>query len=289
MSPANVSSPRLREIENRLEELSRVDLSHSQRYGEADIAHHSFEGWASYAQSVRDPDRARNALYYGFQPLYDCLVSDDLPDSGRRLALDALNHLIDAGVSFLTGYYSGKPDVKVLKDTAKQLKPSFEELNGTRYRTKFRNIDYYSGLSRPEDVLSFLRQFLEYSLDGKIFVPDYVIGCACGSSEVAMPLAGLVSSKIGFIRRSKRRGDAYAKLIQEHEDEIRQNVSGSRVVCVEDFVCTGGSLLSVMEKASEYKPLEIKGVSLHRNGDYGFGSGLKQEVDSRTFNLFRHR
>lgn len=201
-TPVRLPAPiQLRTLDARLKHLSQVKLDGARAYGVNALGATSFGQWARAAKDLRDPDMIRNAIYYGFQPLYDALIAGN----GREGALRALDHVVSLGTTFLTGYYTGQPDDKAFREGMKPLISQIETLEPIRYRTKFRNIDN-NGIS-TRGILLFLQQMLTATLDGEVTSPDYVVGCACGSSEIVMPLAGIMGVELGFIRRSHRRGD----------------------------------------------------------------------------------
>ena len=99
-------------------------------------------------------------------------------------------------------------------------------------------------------------------MDHSIDVPHTIIGVACGSSEIAMPLSGLLSSELGFMRMSKQRKDAKVKVITEQMPLLFQYINGNVVVCVDDIVAQGESLRNVLEKTQENGPHLIIGASV---------------------------
>ncbi|PIZ51644.1 hypothetical protein COY27_02925 [Candidatus Woesearchaeota archaeon CG_4_10_14_0_2_um_filter_33_13] len=223
----------------------------------------------------------RAVIYAAFQPLYDAITDGNLRNAPRDKAVGVLDGVITLGTSFLTGFYSGEPDVKAFKEGVAVLKPGFEEISGAEYYTKFRNI----GGNRvyPNDIAIFLRKFLESTLDGA-GLADYVVGAACGSSEMAMPLSGLLGVDVGFIRKSKRRGDSSPRVIPEQEATIKNAVKGNRVVCIEDYVCTARSLRDVMAKVEDYGATSVIGASVANSQE---GICLRELVNQRGFHTFR--
>ena len=126
--------------------------------------------------------------------------------------------------------------------------------------------------------------FIEHSLTGKLPQANYVIGAACGASEIAMPLAGITGAGLGFIRKSKRREDKSAKIIAEHKPSLVNSVTKRNVFCVEDYVCSGTSLRSIMNMVEKYSPKEVIGLSVNLAKDDYFQ--LKTEVDERKFRVY---
>jgi len=278
----NTAQPDKRKIEAELKTLSGTRMDGFRCYKESDIGAISFPDWARFAGSVNDPDQIRNAIYYAFQPLYDALVRGE-GGSRRAGAVDALSSLTRLGVKYLTGYYRGEPDVKLFRNELEQIGPQMKQLSSVRYETKFRNVDR-NGIN-PAGIHSFLRQLLENALDGKTKVPDYVIGCACGSSEIVMPLSGILEVDLGFIRRSHRRGDDDPVIVPEHKQGLRAGSEGKNVLCVEDYVCTATSLSKVMERARSYGAASVAGASVNCTGS----DRLRRIVGERKFNLFEFR
>ncbi|MDE1823073.1 MAG: hypothetical protein KGI00_04300 [Candidatus Micrarchaeota archaeon] len=271
-----------RVLESSMRRLDGVRLRGARSYGAHDIDARDFGEWFKLAKNVRDPDQARNYLYYGFQPLYDSLIAGTFRDGRRQFAVRSLEGIIDASRVYLTGYYMGQPDIGLLREGMRRIEPDIGRLGKeTRYRTKFRNID--NNRIYPDSILSFLRQFLEHAIDGKIKTPDYVIGCACGASEIAMPLAGLLDTGVGFLRRSKRRSDTKVHVVQEQRPAIQQKVQGKDVVCIEDYVCTSISLGKVMEMTSSYNASSVLGASVAFSSE---GTYVRNIVNRPEFKLF---
>lgn len=271
-------------VDGHLELLSRVRLPTRKRYGANALDANSFPDWAEKARKVADLDLVRNALYYGFQPLYDALISSKaFQDGDRRVAMDALTDLISIGTAYLTGYYTGEPNLLQFQEGIGALSASFERLENVPYRIKSRNIDC-NGIY-PQDILAFLRQFLEYTASTKSAVPETIVGCACGSSEVVMPLAGILNINLEFIRKSSRRGDDAPCIIPEHDSTLAEHIHQKNVLCVEDYVCTGQSLYRVMEKVRGYRATTVRGASVNRTGC----TYLVTDVQQKKFNLFRLR
>jgi hypothetical protein len=159
------SLKRLRKIERNLKKLSNVDMR-SHHYGENHLGASDFHEWIRESKNLKDTDIIRNAIYYGFQPLYDCLVDNEIKGAQRENGLLALNYIIETGIKFLTGYYTGEPDASVFSKGLTQIDGFINRLDGAPYYTKFRNVDH-NGIY-PKDIVLFMKQFLEHCLDGKI-------------------------------------------------------------------------------------------------------------------------
>jgi hypothetical protein len=241
----------------------------------------SFEQWAEEAKKVTNPDQARHILYYGFQPLYDAVITNEVNSvkGKRKKALAALDKVMTAGIEYLTGYYLGKPETNIINKLATDIE---DVVKGVHYYYKTRNIDY-NGIS-TKDINRFIRTYIEKIKEAGIPAPDTVIGCACGSAEIVMPLAGILGAKLEFIRRSKRRNDDKALLIKEQATRIKKSVSGKSVVCVEDYVCTAQSLYEVMIKTKKFKPVSLFGAGV--NGDSSDVNDMTVEMSEKKFNLF---
>ena len=275
---------KLRKLEAALLRLDGVQLERTASYNNNDIDAHNFVDWLKFANSLNDPDKIRNCLYYGFQPLYDTLIEDTVKDMARSSAINALKGIVAVSKTYLTGYYTGQPDTKAFRKGLKQIRSDIEELGkNTPYTLKSRNID--DGFS-PVEILSFIKSFLKHSMNSRTEIPDYVIGCACGASEIAMPLAGILGTEVGFLRRSKRRYDNEARGIREQLPDIQESSRGKRVVCVEDFVCSGKSIERIMERVRAYEALSVLGASVRSDSycDY-----VVTVLRDRNFSIFRLR
>lgn len=239
---------------------------------------HSFRSWVDDCKTVRCKDRARHVLYYGFQPLYDALVEERVPEEHREKAVKVLDRVMEASIRYLTGYYLGKSDASIARSLGKEIEADINSMSDEiEYTSKFRNIDY-NGIS-PKDILLFLREFAKNFKDKPL--PRMVVACACGSSEVAMPLAGLLGCSLAFMRRSHRRGDDEPKIVKEHVPVLKK-AEGVHIVCLEDYCCTGKSLRRVMDASKEFGPASIRGVSVNNMG----GNDLKELCSVTKFNLF---
>jgi hypothetical protein len=276
---------RLIRLEGQLRLLENASIGDTGCYGESKVSSFwNFNQWLDYAVSVTNPDEARNALYFGFQPLFDCLLRNELIDGERQVASEVLDNLVNIGREYLTGYYSGKPDTSRLRKNLENLAPEIRKFNfSAEYRTKSKNIDR-NGIY-PPGILLFLKRFLEETVGKRITYPDYVIGCACGSAEIAMPLSGLLDVNLGFIRRSHRRGDDYPKIIPEHLISMTNSVKNKHVVCIEDYVCTCNSLRMVMERTMELGARNVLGAGVNYSYDAHTLDCTKDEYKFKLFNL----
>ncbi len=268
-------------IDSGREKVAGARLDGAQKYNHSHVEWTDFPGWHRASSGVRDPDRARQVLYFGFQPVYDLLISDIRDPKVRISALSLMDGLNQAGIEYLTGYYTGQTDVDKFRESVQKLEPHIPDLERSPYRIKFRNVDHI-GIT-PQGIQSFLRQFLERSLYYGA-LPDYVVGCACGSSEIVMPLAGILGVELGFIRRSWRRGDDAPKVVREHEPRIQEAVRGKDALCVEDYVCTGESLKKVMRRVRGYGAASVTGASV--NGETPSASGLKVDLKRKKLQLY---
>jgi hypothetical protein len=282
--PDEKNDRQLKEVEGLLKAMQDVKFEGIKRCGLRNLRVKRFQDWPDFVMSINDPDEMRNALYYGFQPIYDLLIRAGDMDGHRQFALDALNLIVEASVDYLTNYYLGTPDLTTVKTRVFDIDQAIQRLDGEKYQTKFRNVDH-NGIY-PAGIHSFLVQFFEHVLDGQVFLPDYVIGCACGASEIAMPLAGLLNSDIHFIRRSFRRGDDTPKIVEGQDEAIGVRVKDRRVICIEDYVCTGQSLGKVMGAVKKYDPSGVRGASPNYSAE---GNYLQIDVNNTNFHLFSMR
>jgi hypothetical protein len=274
---------RLNNAEHMLDKISKHPVSRPSRYTQYDLEEiHDFRDWFRVSQRVQEPDCIRNVLYYGYQPLYDLLIDDGVNGEARTAAIQSLDRLISLSTDYLVGYYSGEPDPALFRKGVREIGTTLNSLDGARYKKKTRNIDY-NGIY-PDQIQAFIKKYIEYSLNGKIALPETVLGCACGSSEVVMPFAGMIGANLGFIRRSHRRGDDHPKIVQEHINSIKDYVKGKNVVCVEDYVCSGESLSRVMETTARWKPASMVGASI--NGPDNSPYNLKYAVQEWKFCMY---
>ncbi|MBI2103362.1 hypothetical protein HYT55_05970 [Candidatus Woesearchaeota archaeon] len=245
---------------------------------------YSFGEWLQYARDLSDPNQVRTAIYGLFQPLYDALIRREFVDSTLPDAVAVLDGIISEGIKFLTDFYLGEPNVASFKESVQALEPKISTFaRETSYRTKARNIG--ANAIYPEDIKQFLQNYLERTLDGKQQT-DFIIGCACGSSEVVMPLAGMLNVDLGFMRRSWRRGDSEPRIVEAHADFLRGSSQRKTVLCVEDYVCSGGSLSAVMRKAQNYDAANVYGASVRSTfRSEGMGN-LRETVGQTGFHLF---
>ncbi|GEM_PF-2544685 len=280
------SNGRIDELKKLRDQLEKVDLSRTSRFNHHHVEFSSFASWCKSIKDVKDIDKARSVLYFGFQPLYDALINDRNLDGRRHLAVEACDRIVTTGTEFLTGYYLGQPNVKLVNELGSDLKDHMEKIDDSEFRIKFRNVDY-NGIT-PEGILSFLKQFVDYSLKDGSFIPDYVVGCACGSSEVVMPLAGIFGSDIGFIRRSYRRGDDDPIIVDEHEPIIKERTHDKNVACVEDYICTSASLRKVMQKVRSFHPSDVRGFSVNGREEFDYDY-LKSDGRRHKFQAYKLR
>jgi hypoxanthine-guanine phosphoribosyltransferase len=223
----------------------------------------SFKDWFTNLSKQTDSNDIRNWLYFGFQPLYDRLVEDVLPNSVRPIVVRLLDDLIQINTEFVRNYYLAQE--QHFWDGALQKLQDIQTLE-IPYRTKFRNVDY--NIINVRRIHGFLTSITDFFIEEDLPIPDHVVGCACGASEIAMALASLMETKPLFIRSSKRRGDELSKILSEHHAEFVDKFKDSTVLCVEDILCTGKSLKMTMKKVVKYHPKMVYGVSLH-DGEEG--------------------
>ncbi len=274
----------MRHLEEELRKLERANIDGTGSYRGSSPQRCSFSGWVEEASELRDPDRVRNAFYYGFQPLFDVLVDHRTElDGARDKAVRALSRLTAIGIKYLAGYYQGEPDTRMFRKSVGALRPLLDDVDG--YRRKERNIDWNH--IYPPAIHAFLTKVLTAVVDENVLFPEYILGCACGASEIAMPLAGMMRTELGFIRFSKRREDGSPRIIQEQEAAIRAGTEGRAVLCIEDYVCSGRSLGGVMKRAAEYGADEVWGASIRDSNESR--KYLQREAGQKGFHLFRPR
>lgn len=271
------------DIKRKLSALQTADLSHAGFYETWDFHAKGFEELGRYANRIDDPDMARTALYCAFQPLYDALLADGFAGGRRKTALVLLDTLTAAGVSFLTGYYTGNADARIVSGWLESSDKGLRELKGSTYSRRPRNLDY-PDIIKPSDIAAFLKKAAEAFSSPDAPLPDYVVGCACGSSEVAMPLAGILECDVGFARFSNQRRDREAMVIAEHEPGIREGVEGKHALCAEDVVVTGETLCRVMERIESYRPSWLVGASvIYKNEDLEMIGCVTENPGFHTF------
>jgi adenine/guanine phosphoribosyltransferase-like PRPP-binding protein len=229
----------------------------------------NFRHWLDRTLKSDSIDKTRSLLYYGFQPLFDVLAEQRVEGDARKLALALLKKVVKFNADYVSGYYTGGklPDVQQLEELTPQV-DALDEAK-VRYQTKTRNIGLYDGDGRDLCTPNHVQQFL-VALDGAVEqnvlpAPDYIVGCACGASEIVMPIAQIFDVPLGFIRRSKRRGDTTPLVITEHVATIKRHAKDKIVYVLEDFVCTGQSIHSVMAKVEGYGATRVIGLSIARN------------------------
>jgi hypoxanthine-guanine phosphoribosyltransferase len=260
--PKRMKEEFLLRAEAKLKQLNKISHAHAKVYDERHIGARNFFEWAEHAKSVKDADEARNALYYGFQPLFDDLVNNDLNDNHRPQAVQLVHCLSLLGTNYLTDYYLGDPNLDQFKKNINCVLPKLRELKDARYYLKERNIDDFITV---QYVHTFLKGIMEHILDETLPEFDYVIGCACGATEAAMPIGGLLNLPVGFIRRSRKRGDRYALIVDEQLEELKLYIEDKTVLCVEDWIDSGKSMKIIMDKAAELGAAAVYGASVGSN------------------------
>ncbi len=286
-----VPSKALHSLEEKLKVIDGSPLRSANSYTYDDIDANTFQEWHDFALEVsnshkpQDSDKLRNALYYGFQPIFDLLVSDNPHSLGekRKTALSFLDKIISLSRKYLHGYYSGNPNIKDTHQDLASLALDVTTLANIPYTTKSRNIDRNS--IYPRDIHYFLIHYIRAVLDNKFIYPQCVVGSACGSSEIVLALAEVFDIPVGFMRMSERRKDKSIKIIEEYHARFQETICERHVVCVEDYVCTGRSLQVVMDKVKTYDPAALIGVAL-RNSQMGDClQPITQEKGFHTFTL----
>ncbi len=272
---------KLSEIESLRKKLDKVDLTNAYNYTKTDLDINSLKDWCQITSNINNPDKARNLTYYGFQPLYDLLVNNIISDKDRKNAIKSLNEIVKISVDFLGGYYIGEPDTSILRKNSSKLSLLSKEFDNYNFYKKDRNID--NNQIYPQNILDFIRNFLDCSLDEKILPLDYFVGCACGTSEIIFALSSITDTELGFLRYSKRRKDNKVKIIKEQESKIKKNILNKKVGCFEDIVCTGKSLKKVLEEVQKFGANYIKGFSVI---DSNKRRNINKELNLSNFKVF---
>lgn len=240
----------------------------------------SFEEWYDLASKVKSVDLGRHLLYYIFQPVFDALSNGWVKENDREKVIEALDKIISTSKKYYADYYLKKADTGDIKKLAKEIKPIILKIE--RYYFKQRNIDYNNIF--PEHIGKFLASFIDHLENKKIQYPDTIIGCACGSAEIAMSLSGLLHIPLEFIRKSKRRDDEEPVLIEEQKNRIIQNCKGKKLLIIEDYVVTGRSMESVSQLCDKFGSKSIQGASINTCGSEV--ATLKLKINERKFQIY---
>jgi hypothetical protein len=232
----------------------------------------TFGSLASGLESVESPEVARHLLYHSVQAAFDLLAdSRQLGDGQRHSVRKVLSDLTAANASYLRSYYiDGSPDIGIAKSAssvARQLEPH-------PYWHKRRNIDYNQ--IYPDDIGRFLDGAILSIGSGKLRLPGVVVAAACGSTEAAMPLADLVGADLMFVRMSKRRHDESPIVLPEDAEMLSSVCKGRDALVVEDFVCSGRSIKSIMGLVSGLSVASVTGASVMATSREEQGSRFDQ-------------
>lgn len=277
----------LHTIEEKLKAIDGVPLHSARSYDYSHIPASTFQEWYAHTLKLQDPDKIRNALYYGFQPTFDLLISDQINDelkNRREAALLLLEKITFLSRRYLYSYYAGQPDTARVHEDLSSLASQVTTLADVLYRKKERNID--NNTIYPPDIHSFLVTYLTQVLDQKIEYPQVIVGAACGSSEVALSLAEIFGIPVTFMRMSKKREDTSIKVVREHRAIFREIIPERDVTCVEDYVCTRRSLKEVMKETKTYHPASILGVALRDSHEAKY---LRSVTQKKGFHIFELR
>jgi adenine/guanine phosphoribosyltransferase-like PRPP-binding protein len=240
----------------------------------------SYEDWLKEVKEVKDYDQARNVLYAGFQPLFDALL--EVKKKKRNRDITSLEKIIDEGTNFLYKHYTGKTRVKYpLKKLHKELTLLGLSSTALPYKQKTRNVDRNGIYSN--DIAQFVSKAC--ANDG-VRECEVLLACACGSSEMCMLLSKVLDIPLYFIRKSKRRGDPEPVCLKEHTSIIKSACKGKKVLCVEDYVCSGNSLYDVMKYAESAGAISTLGASV-KSPDYQSElNDLKMILKEKNFALY---
>lgn len=220
--------------------------------------------------------------------MYDALIDDasTFSDSSRQQAIQTLEKVMHASRAYLTSYYQGEPNNSSYRLFSETIGEELAHWSVHNYRTKDRNLNILES-TNPSHVLAFLKKFVHAVVNARIAAPDYIIGSACGASEVAFTLAGTLGLDVDFMRMSKRRNDPHVRVIPEHEERISKRARGRNVAVVEDYTCTARSLESVMRKVEQWKPATLRGYSVHQSKIDIIKPTITQVICEPSFHSFK--
>ncbi len=243
----------------------------------------SFEEWYKLASQVRSIDLGRHLLYYIFQPVFDALSNGCVTSNNRKKTIEALDKIVAVSKEYYAAYYLKKADTAKIRQLAKEIKPVILKID--RYYYKQRNIDHNNIF--PEHIGKFLASFIDHLENKKIQYPDIIIGCACGSAEIAMSLSGLLKIPLEFIRKSKRRADENPVLIEEQQQRIIKNCKGKNLLIIEDYVVTGRSMEAISQLCSKFGSKNIQGASINTCGIEV--TSLSLEINEKKFQIYNYK
>jgi len=263
---------------------SRLDGIALKEYEREGRFFRNFSDWVVDMSQIKNPDHARCSLYSGFQPLYDAILEERVPADSRFDAVTTLDLIMQESIRYYTSYYLGKPATHGVSALAAVIAPRIKILDSAAvlYCSKERNIGN-NGIY-PEHILLFLRNFAMFYQNKK--TPEAIVACACGSSEIAMALAGLLGVPLIFMRRSHRRGDDEPRIVKEHTPALKA-LKGLDVLCLEDYVCSGGSLARVMARTKKYGASNITGASVNRNSENRAVKLIHSETKFHLFGILK--
>ena len=280
---------KLQLLEHRLAKLDKVNLNGAKNSNNKDLNIGSFEEWTDIITRISNPDVLRTALYGLFQPLYDRLVESPGPFSSnmRPHAIQVMNTLHLLSSKYLKSFYFGEPNIKGFQ---KGIRPHLEKIAGfdkeSKYETKTRNMSNDS--LTPSNLQSFIITYREAVLKGVIPFPDFIMGIACGSSEIAYATAAIMGSTSGFVRMSYTRKDTHVKMICEDQEGIATKITGHNVAVVEDFICSAQSMRDVLLFVEDHNPVHSRGFSIRENSNKWeyLVSDMKVEIERPNFYVF---
>lgn len=247
------------------------------------IGFDSFKEVFVHIKKSKSKDFLRYTLYYLFQPLFDILANNKLSGEERKNAIIAYNYVMEFDKKFLSNYYLDNERSIAISGLIKKIEPLISNI--TVYGYKSRNLD--TNYMHASHVGEFIYKYIMQCQKTGNF-PDAVIGCACGSAEIVMAIAGIFNIPFNFIRFSKRRSDSNCVIIKEHESDIQKMCTNKKVICIEDFVCTGKSLQQIMNHIKSLNAKEVTGLSVCYNDDYDWEAKLlKKEIQESSFYLYK--
>ncbi|MFH1399502.1 MAG: hypothetical protein ABIG95_05310 [Candidatus Woesearchaeota archaeon] len=219
----------------------------------------SFDEWPPVA-GIDFDDLRRAAIYYLFQPLYNALHNNEVPLEKRELALSIMKSLIPMAIQYITSYYSGHPDSERYESWVVAMAPNIRKLGDVNYWKRARNSDASISI---DEVADFALSLVDRVSTDKSLIPDYIVCCACGASEAAMLVAGILGVDIGFVKYTQ----GQVKILPEHFGQVATAINGANVAVIEENTNTGETLLNVLAFVADHTPLVLRGYAMHRHPD----------------------
>ncbi len=235
----------------------------------------TFAQWHVIAQKAKTPDEGRAALYYGFQPLFDFLADQKWSREVRSAALRVFEGLESVYGDFITEFYAGRPDMRRLRRDLGALEQGVKSLEGVPYAPVLRGMEDSYGI-RPNDIRKFLEQFVAAVRDGRCTDPEYIVGCASGASEIALPLGRLLGRGVGFLGYRTESG---SRIIPERYAALVSGIRGNDVCVVDEIAYSGDVLRGAMRTVRDFGARRVYGTTVADERDT---HELYQKWDSGT-------